>query len=1255
MNRIYFSPLAACIVIGLSAASLLADSKSNVMDVTATTSSTSPVVTLNWTTTATTPKIYRRVKGSSSWALLTTLSTGVRTYADSTALSGVAYEYSIVTSSPYMGGAIVAGHNIPLVESRGKVVLLIDNTMTVSLSAEITQLQRNLVADGWIVYRHDVPRETVAPNSNSSTVWAARTAELSTIRSIVKADYDSDTSANWALMILGRVPVPYSGRQYPDGHGEHRGAWPTDTYYADVNGTWTDGSIDTGTSGLSDARNYNLVGDGKFDQTVPPSNIEFECGRVDLSNMGGVPVGMSEVELLRQYLYRDNNFRKVQGNYVNVARRAIVDDNFGAYGETAWIGGYGSFGRNSGQMDNADWFATLGAKSMLFAYGCGGGTFTSASGVGTSTDFSKNDSRAVFTQLFGSWFGDWDSTNCFMRGPLAGTNNSLGLTCQWSGSYATAMPLYHMALGDTVGYCMKRSMNSFALTSGDWKTGSTSAIYIGLMGDPTLRLHSIIPPKNVVATSAAGGITLKWSASTDTTLSGYHVYRSTSSNGPFIRVSGVTAVATDPTGSCLGTGTLTYTDTASSLIAGTTYHYLVKALRMESTPSGTYANQSIGEYASVMHLTASPVPAAPTMLTVTRSSATACLLAWNDSSTDESGFLIERYDPATGLWEQVASLAANTTSYTDSTAPGGRMVSYRVRASSTNGYSDYSNIAGDSNLPGIVYEPSYSYMVDRTWPYYCTQPTRYNGVVGAVGVDYSTRAILGTSGVDVPATTGRVSWSHGEKESRAAIIPMPVITGPQTTKIIQVNYTNPSNGLGLGQPRSPYVYFYDPSARTLPSGWQSTTSGTIVSGGEGYAEHVNGVYGLAVQSGPMTSWKTSDSCRFLYRQVTGDFTFSARVTYFPSDEFSSYALAGLVVRGDLSGGAVMDGLITFFGNAVRATRLASGTTFSQSAAYYFGLSKPWFRMVRSGNTFTASCSRDEGVTWSVMGSATTLSNMPPTAYIGFVASSYNGSDGPMVYAQFDNVTVETPASLSVGDISTITAVPGTVVGEIAVSWSAATNATFYRLERSTSPGSGFSTIATVTAPTISYTDADPALIVNTTYYYRVYPFNAGYNGTYSAVVSSQPYLPSGIDGWRYLNFGTTEQDEWTGDLAVLTPDGVSNLMRYFLGLSVFDNDWNFLNVNPTDLPVIRKETISGQTYLTCRFARNKAVQGVSYTIEVANNVNGPWAALDLSQSGIVVSTIDNSPDTGRETITVRDSQPISASACRFMRFRATTK
>jgi len=55
-------------------------------------------------------------------------------------------------------------------------------------------------------------------------------------------------------------------------------------------------------------------------------------------------------------------------------------------------------------------------------------------------------------------------------------------------------------------------------------------------------------------------------------------------------------------------------------------------------------------------------------------------LTWQDNSSTEAGFLIERRVQGTAQWVQIATRTANVTSYTDTTVSAGTTYCYRVRA-----------------------------------------------------------------------------------------------------------------------------------------------------------------------------------------------------------------------------------------------------------------------------------------------------------------------------------------------------------------------------------------------------------------------------------------------------------------------------------------------------------------------------------------------------------------------------------------------
>jgi fibronectin type 3 domain-containing protein len=73
-------------------------------------------------------------------------------------------------------------------------------------------------------------------------------------------------------------------------------------------------------------------------------------------------------------------------------------------------------------------------------------------------------------------------------------------------------------------------------------------------------------------------VTLTWTASTTSGVTGYNVYRSNTTGEPYTKL----------TSTALGATTATYTD--SSVIAGTTYYYAATAL-VGSTESG-YSTQA---------------------------------------------------------------------------------------------------------------------------------------------------------------------------------------------------------------------------------------------------------------------------------------------------------------------------------------------------------------------------------------------------------------------------------------------------------------------------------------------------------------------------------------------------------------------------------------------------------------------------------------------------------------------------------------
>src|SRR5205814_3835118 len=327
-----------------------------------------------------------------------------------------AYEYAVVKDAgSYKGyGYVQSGINVPLLENRGKVVLVVDRTYAAQLASELNRLQQDLVGDGWTVLRHDV----------------GRSDSVVSVKNLIKADYNADPSNVKGVFLFGHVPVPYLGQLNPDGHAEHVGAWPADVYYGDMDGNWTDNSINFRQSANTDpadaARLSNVPGDGKFDQTTIPSAVELQVARVDLANMpgrlssGGTPTFPSEQELLRQYLNKDHKFRH---KLMTGRRRGVVADYFGVRnGEAFAASAYRNFAPFFGASDidnlnliNNDtqgvWVPALKANDCLWAHGSGAGSDNSVSGLGnpgnynstSTTEMANSDIEDEFATSSVSW------------------------------------------------------------------------------------------------------------------------------------------------------------------------------------------------------------------------------------------------------------------------------------------------------------------------------------------------------------------------------------------------------------------------------------------------------------------------------------------------------------------------------------------------------------------------------------------------------------------------------------------------------------------------------------------------------------------------------------------------------------------------------------------------------------------------------------------------------------------------------------
>jgi hypothetical protein len=517
--------------------------------------------------------VYRRTPGQLTWGSSIATKAASDTFYIDNVTSGT-YEYYVqrnLTNGQRGHGYLLTTVGVADAVKANRMLLAIDANYVQPLSTELNQLVKDLVADGWFV----------------DTIHVKRDAPVYAVKQRIAAwynTYKNDLHKPQQLYLLGRIPVPYSGIIFPDGHTpDHKGAWPADVYYGVMNEQiWTDNVANFDSA--SQARNRNIPGDGKFDvDYIFPDSSSFEIGRVDLTNMPAF--GESDTQLVRNYLNRAHDFKTVA--FVP-NRKAVVDENFGVMnGEAFASSGYRSFSTMIGveNIKDGDLLTSIKQSSHLLAYGCGGGSYTSASGIGNTSNFVSDSINAVYMMLFGSYFGDWDNNNNFLRAPLC--SKPMSLATMWSGR--PHWNLHSMSMGHTIGHCAKLAQNNIdgrmltpVTLSGYFSSFFPSYVHVSLMGDPSLRLFYNAIPQNVNATSNADStqFNLTWDAVPGAV--GYQIFRSLSP------MHGGDAIASSNTNSV----------SISNVFSGVN-HMHVRALFVETSASGQYNQLSLGAAVNV--------------------------------------------------------------------------------------------------------------------------------------------------------------------------------------------------------------------------------------------------------------------------------------------------------------------------------------------------------------------------------------------------------------------------------------------------------------------------------------------------------------------------------------------------------------------------------------------------------------------------------------------------------------------------------
>ncbi len=242
-------------------------------------------------------------------------------------------------------------------------------------------------------------------------------------------------------------------------------------------------------------------------------------------------------------------------------------------------------------------------------------------------------------------------------------------------------------------------------------------------------------PVNLACDAGDARIDLSWDAVTaDPEVLYYIVHRSTSAAGPYNAV----AVA-------FGSNSIV----DFSVLNDTTYYYRVVAVSTWGMQSG----QSLEADGTPSEPTA---PDAPSDLAA-GAGTDYIALSWTDNSDNEDEFQIERMGPGETVYSLLATVNANTTSYSDNGLDSGEEYCYQVRASNEVGPSAYAGpvcettsscvpelITVDDADPLITYTGSWSPQSGWTGRYMDTlHETESNGAAAEISFSGTSVELLG--------------------------------------------------------------------------------------------------------------------------------------------------------------------------------------------------------------------------------------------------------------------------------------------------------------------------------------------------------------------------------------------------------------------------------------------------------------------------------------------------------------------------------
>ncbi len=752
-------------------------------------------------------------------------------------------------------------------------------------------------------------------------------------------------------------------------------------------------------------------------------------------------------------------------------------------------------------------------------------------------------------------------------------------------------------------------------------------------------------PSNLAATAVSSSqINLSWTE-TSTDVTGFKIERKTGS-GTYAQIGTALANATS------------YNDTG--LTANTSYTY-----RMIATNASGDSPFSREVTATTLPITA---PSAPSNLTATVVSSTQINLSWTETSTDVTGFKIER-KTGSGTYAQIGTALANATSYNDTGLTANTSYTYRVRATNTGGDSNYSNEASATTSDNPPQAPTNlaataisSSAINLTWTDNSNNETGFKVERSTDGINFTQIAVPAANvttytdnglTANTPYTyrvRARNTSGDSDYSNKVTTTTLPIIAPSNLTATlasstqINLSWTETSTdvtGFKIERKTGSGTYAqigtalanatsYNDTNLTANTSYTYRVKATNAGGDSNYSNEASATTpslpiapsGLTIEAGelyPLTiklAWKdnSSDETGFKVEHSTDGTNFTLIATTFAnataySDVGVTYNTANYYrVRATNANGD------SAYSNTVVAPAVPSNFIATAKSPTEIDLS--WTDNSNNEDGFEITGYMGTGLvpvlSFTTGPNVTTYSNTGLTAntsysyYVKAISAHGNSAYTNVASATTLNAAPTGPSNLAATSSSSTT---------INLTWKDnSNNETGFKVERSTD-GTNFTQITLTGENAISY--GDSGLVPNTTYYYRVRATNELGDSTYSntATINLPPLPPVAPSSLIAKAKSPTEIDlSWTDNSN--NEDGFE-IMRYTASggwTVIFTTGPNVTAYNDTGL------TPSANDYSYRYRVRAKNAGGYSDYSNEYSSLTLPTAPINLTASAASYGT-----------------------------------